>query len=253
MQIHGNSLAPAGRAAVAEIAPTGRLRAAINLGNAALAARNPDSGALSGVTVDLAKELAGRLGLPLELVAFAGAGEVVKAAPTGAWDLAFLAVDPARAEEIDFTAPYAIIEGAYLVREDSHIRNNEDVDKTGVRVATATGSAYDLFLTRNLKSATIMRAPGALAVTDRFVAEGLDVSAGVRQQLEADAKRLSGLRVLPGRFMAIHQAMALPRGRAEAFAWLRLFVEEIKASGLVSETLARNGIEGVGVAPPDKS
>jgi polar amino acid transport system substrate-binding protein len=251
MQAHGNSREQIAESLVAEFAPTGSLRAAINLGNAALAARDDATGALRGVTVDFAKELAFRLGLPLELVAFAGAGEVVKAAPTGAWDLAFLAVDPARAEEIDFTAPYAIIEGAYLVREDSPIRSNEDVDRAGLRVATATGSAYDLFLTRNLKSATIMRAPGALAVTDRFVAEGLDVSAGVRQQLEADAKRLPGLRVLPGRFMAIHQAMALPKGRAEAFAWIREFVEDIKASGLVAETLARNGIEGVGVAPPE--
>ena len=233
-----------------DFAPTGKLRAAINLGNAVLAKKDEASGEARGLSVDLAAELARRLGCELELVLYNGAGKVVEAATAGAWDIAFLAVDPARAADIDFTQAYVIIEGAYLVRSTSPIATVAEVDREGLRVATATGSAYDLFLSRELKKATVVRAPGPLAVVDRFLAEGLDVAAGVKQQLEADARRVPGLRLLPGSFMTINQAMALPKGRSEAFAYLRAFVEEMKASGFVAQALARHGIEGVGVAPP---
>ncbi|MEI6874605.1 MAG: ABC transporter substrate-binding protein [Spirochaetota bacterium] len=234
----------------AELAPGGRLRAAINFGNAVLATEDPATGEARGLSVDLARELARRLGLEPELVTYKGAGKVVEAIKAGAWDIAFLAIDPERAAEIDFTPPYVIIEGAYLVREASPLRDGSEVDRPGLRVATATGSAYDLFLTRELKQATVLRAPGPLAVVDRFVAEGLDVAAGVRQQLEADAKRIPGLRLLPGRFMTIDQAMALPKGRETGLAWLRAFIEEMKASGFVAEALKRHQVECVAVAPP---
>ena len=239
-----------GKAAAMEFAPTGRLRAAINFGNAVLAKKDEASGEARGVSVDLAMELATRLGLGLEIITFNGAGRVVEAATSGAWDVAFLAVNPGRAADIDFTQAYVVIEGAYLVRDASPIRDVSEVDKEGIRVATATGSAYDLFLTRELKKATVVRAPGPLAVVDRFVAEGLEVAAGVKQQLEADARRIRGLRLIPGSFMTINQAMALPKGRSLAFAYLRGFIEELKASGFVAKALARHGIEGVGVAPP---
>jgi len=245
----GGASAPS-EAVRAELAPGGVLRAAINLGNAVLASKDEATGEPRGVSVDLARELAGRLGARLELVTYSGAGKVVEAIRTAAWDLAFLAIDPARASEIDFTAPYVVIEGAYLVRSDSPLKDNSEVDKKGLRVATATGSAYDLFLSRELKNATVVRAPGPLAVVDRFVAEGLDVAAGVKQQLEADQRRIPSLRLLPGRFMVISQAMALPKGKTAGLRYVDAFLEELKAAGFVSAALARHGIEGVEVAPP---
>ena len=178
------------------------------------------------------------------------AGQVVEGLKSGAWDVAYLAIDPARAVDISYTAPYVVIEGVYLVPEASPIRRNEDVDREGVRVALGKGSAYDLFLSRELKKATIVRAPTSQAVTDLLVAQKLDVAAGVKQQLEADAKRIPGLRLLEGRFMVINQAMGAPKGRAAGAKYLGEFVEDMKASGFVARALARHGIEGAMVAPP---
>lgn len=238
-------------AAVSDLAPTGKLRAAINFGNPMLALRDASTGEARGVSVDLSRELARRMGVPLELVTYNAAGKVVEAIKSGAWDVAFVAIDPVRANEIGYSAAYLVIEGAYLVRQDSPIRGNADVDRAGARVAAAAGSAYDLFLSRELKQAKIVRAPTSQAVTDLFVAQGLEVAAGVRQQLEADAKRVPGLRLLEGRFMLINQAMGTPKGRPH-LAYLREFVEEMKASGFVARALERHRIEGAAVAPPAK-
>jgi len=237
-------------AAVSELAPTGTLRAAINFGNPILASRDPSSGEARGVSVDLSRELARRLGVPLALVTYNAAGKVVEALKSGAWDVAYVAIDPVRANEISYSAAYVVIEGAYLVRQDSTIRSNAEVDRAGVRVAAATGSAYDLYLSRELKHAKIVRAPTSPAVTDLFVAQGLEVAAGVKQQLEADAKRVPGLRLLDGRFMVINQAMGTPKGRDAGARYLREFIEEMKASGFVAQALARHRIEGAAVAPP---
>ena len=234
-------------AAIVELGGTGKLRAAINFGNPILATRDAN-GEARGVSVDLAREAARRLGLPVELVLFNSAGSVVDAVKARQVDLAFVAIDPVRAADMDYTAPYVIIEGAYLVRNDSPLQRNEDVDGPGRRVAVGRGSAYDLFLTRELKSSTLVRAPTSPAVTDLFVAQNLDVAAGVKQQLQADAARVGGVRLLPGRFMVIEQAMAVPKGRAQAQAWLSSFVEEMKASGFVAAALQRHGIEGAAVA-----
>jgi polar amino acid transport system substrate-binding protein len=151
---------------------------------------------------------------------------------------------------MEYTAPYVIIEGAYLVRDESPLRANDDVDRPGTRIAVGRGSAYDLYLTRALKAATLVRAPTSPAVTDLFLAQHLDVAAGVRQQLEADARRVGGVRLLPGRFMVIEQAMGVPKGRLAAQRWLGAFVEEMKASGFVAEALRRHGVEGAIVASP---
>ena len=191
-----------------------------------------------------------RLGLPIELVLFNSAGNVVEAVKAQQVDLAFVAIDPVRAADTEYTAPYVIIEGAYLVRNDSPLQRNEDVDRAGTGVAVGRGSAYDLYLTRELKLATLARAPTSPAVTDLFIAQSLEVAAGVRQQLEADAKRASGVRLLPGRFMVIEQAMGVPKGRTAAQAWLSVFIEEKEASGFVADALKRHGIEGAAVAPP---
>lgn len=236
-------------AAVKALAPSGKLRAAINFGNPILARKDAATGAASGVSVDLSRELAKRLGVPVELVLYPSAGDVVAAVKTQAWDVAYNAIDPARAAEIDYSAPYVIIEGAYLVKLDSPLRTNEEVDREGTRVAVGKGSAYDLYLSRALKKAAIERAATSPQVVDFFVANRLDVAAGVKQQLEADAKRLPGLRLLPGRFMVINQAMAVPKGRDAGAQYVAQFVEEMKASGFVADALKRHGIEGAMVAP----
>jgi polar amino acid transport system substrate-binding protein len=240
---------PAPTLVAAQLAPGGTLRAAINYGNPLLATRDA-SGEPRGVSVDLARELARRLGVPLEPVIYTAAGKVVEGIRAGAWDVGFFAIDPVRAADTDFTAPYLLIEGAFLVPEASPITRNEDVDRAGVRVAAAKGSAYDLYLTRALKQATLVHAPTSQAVTDTLLAQKLDVAAGVKQQMQADAKRLPGLRLLDGRFMEIRQAMALPRGRAAGAAYLREFIEEMKASGFIAESLRRHGVEGAVVANP---
>jgi polar amino acid transport system substrate-binding protein len=235
--------------AKAELGSTGKLRAAINFGNPILASRGPD-GEPRGLSVDLAREAARRLELPIDLIVFTSAGSVVEAIKARQVDLAFVAIDPVRAADMEYTAPYVIIEGAYLVRNSSQLQRNEDVDRPGNRVAVGRGSAYDLFLTRELKSATLERAPTSPEVTDLFLAQNLEVAAGVKQQLEADAKRAGGVRLLPGRFMVIEQAMGVPKGRSAAQAWLSEFIEEMKASGFVAAALKRHGIEGAAVAPP---
>ena len=236
-------------AAVAELAPTGKLRAAINFGNPVLATKDAATGEARGVSVDLARELGRRLGVPVELVTYDAAGKVVAALKSGAWDIAFLAIDPVRAAEISYSAPYVVIEGAYLVPRDSLIRSNADVDRAGVRVAVGMGSAYDLYLSRVLKQATLVRTPNSDEVADMFIAQKLEVRAGVKQQLEADARRIPGLRLLEGRFMVINQAMGAPRGREAGAGYLRDFIEQMKASGFVAASLARNHVEGAAIAP----
>jgi polar amino acid transport system substrate-binding protein len=207
------------------------------------------TGSPKGVSVDLARALGARIGVPVELVTFDSAGKV--SSSVGQWDIAFLAVDPMRATDIAFTAPYVIIEGAYLVPANSPIKSNEEVDRAGTRVAVGAGSAYDLYLTREIKSATLVRAPTSPAVVDLMVAQNLDVAAGVKQQLEADARRVPNVRLLPGRFMVINQAMGVPQGRPAAAAYVKQFVEDVKASGFVAESLKRHRIEGAAVAPPN--
>lgn len=231
-------------------APTGRLRVSINVGNPILANLDPASGEPFGVSVDLARELARQLGVEHELVVFKSAGESVAAVSANAADVGFFAVDPLRGEAIAFTEPYVLIEGCYLVRQASPLNSNDEVDQAAHSVVVGKGSAYDLYLTRALKEARIVRAPTSPSVVDTFLAEGADVAAGVRQQLEGDAQRVGGLRVLPGRFMEIRQAMGLPKSRdAAAARHLAAFVESMKASGFVADALKRHGIEGAAVAP----
>jgi polar amino acid transport system substrate-binding protein len=229
--------------------PTGKLRASINTGNPVLAAADAVHGA-RGVSVDLARGFAQRLGVALELVVFDTAGQSVDAISQEQADIGFFAIDPKRGEGIHFTAPYVLIEGCYVVRNDSPLTANEQVDRAGTRVVVGKGSAYDLFLTRELKQATLLRAPSSQAVVQTFLEQGAEVAAGVRQQLEADALPLGNLRLLPGRFMVIQQAMGCPRGRgAEAAAALAAYVEDMKRSGFVAEALRRHGIAGAAVAP----
>jgi polar amino acid transport system substrate-binding protein len=231
--------------------PTGTLRASINLGNPVLAGTDKATGRVKGVSVDLANALGEHLGVPVELVLFDTAIKSVTAVTEESADVGFFAIDPLRGASIAFTPPYVLIEGCYLVREASHFQSNDEIDAAGLRVAVGKGSAYDLYLSRELRHATIVHAPNSAAVVGMFIEQRLDVAAGVKQQLEADAKRLSGLRLLPGRFMMIQQAMGLPKLRgAEAAAFLSRFIEDMKAASFVAEALKRHQIEGASVAPP---
>jgi len=231
-------------AALADLAPGGKLRAAINYGNPVLATKDA-GGAPQGVSVDLARELGRRLNVPVELVTYDAAGRVFEALTADAWDVAFLADDPARAVDIAFSPPYIEVEGAYLVRDGSPIRDNAEVDRAGTRVVVGRGSAYDLYLTRALEAAALVRAPTSPAVVDTMLADKADVAAGVRQQLEADAKRVGGVRVLDGRFMVIRQAMGTPRAREAGARYVAAFVEEMKAGGFVRRAIDRHRVDGV--------
>jgi polar amino acid transport system substrate-binding protein len=235
---------------ISAFTPTGRLRASINLGNPILANRDSATGEACGVSVDLAREFARRLDVGIELVVLDTAGKSVETVKNEKADIGFFAIDPLRGEGILFTAPYVLIEGSYLVRNESPLQSMDDVDRAEHRVTVGKGSAYDLFLTRELKHAQILRAPSSPVVVDTFLAENADIAAGVKQQLESDAQRLPGLRLLPGRFMVIEQAMGTPKSRGEhAVEVLAAFVEEMKRSGFVAEALRRHGIQGAAVAP----
>ncbi len=230
-------------------APTGTLRAAINLGNPILATRDRH-GAPVGVSIDLAEAFAARLGVGLELVVFEKAAASVDAVRAEQADIGFFAIDPARSEGLRFTAPYVLIEGSYLVQDASGLRDNAEVDRAGIRIAVGAGSAYDLFLPREIGAAEIVRVQGAPAVMDALRAGDVEVAAGIKQLLEAEARKAPGVRLLPGRFMVIQQAMGTPASRgAEAQQMLAAFVGEMKASGFVAEALKRHRIEGAGVAP----
>ena len=232
---------------VKDLAPTGTLRAGINLGNMVLAQKDEKTGEPKGITVDLAHELGRRLGVPVELVRFDAAGKTFEGLKAGALDIVFLAIEPVRAAEVAFTAPYVIIEGVYLVPKDSALKTVGDVDRAGVRVGVNKGSAYDLFLTRTLKAAQLVRGESGI---DLFVNDKLDAAAGVKQPLVEYAKTNPAVRVMDGRFMEIQQAMGTPVGRDAGAKYLRRFVEEMKAGGFVADALKRSNQPDAAVAPP---
>ncbi|MER7699676.1 MULTISPECIES: transporter substrate-binding domain-containing protein [unclassified Streptomyces] len=241
---------PTSSALARVFAPSGTLRASINLGNPVLAHRDPASGAPAGVSVDLAREFGQRLGVPVEPVAFERAALSVEAVRTERADIGFFAVDPARGEGLRFTAPYVLIEGGYLVPERSPISENGQVDQEGTRISVGAGSAYDLFLTREIRRAGIVRLEGAPRALAALRAGEVEVAAGIRRLLEEEAAKAEGVRVLPGRFMVIRQAMGIPAGRgAQAQEVLASFVEEMRAGGFVADALERHGVEGAIVAP----
>jgi polar amino acid transport system substrate-binding protein len=232
---------------LSELAPRGKLRAAINLGNTVLAQRT--DGEPSGVSVDLARELAARLNVPVELVTFDAAGKVFDALSSDGWDVAFLAVDPRRAEDIAFTPPYVLIEGAFVVHTDAPFKTSAAIDKEGVRIAVGNGSAYQLYLTRTLKLARLECLPTANEAFTQFIDEGWEAAAGVRQVVDAFASTRDDLRVLDDSFMTIEQAMGVPKARAAAAAFLTYFIEDMKGQGRVAESLQRGGQTAARVAP----
>lgn len=230
-----------------ELAPEGVLRVALNLSNFLLVTRAPEGGEPVGIAPDIGRELARRLGVPARFLRYPNPGELAAAASSGVWDVGLIGADPLRASEIVFTPAYLEIEASYLVPAGSPLQSIEEVDREGVRIAVGDKTAYDMYLRRTLKHATLHRALGLKATTELFVRERLDALAGLRPALLADQKNIAGSRVLPGRFTTIQQAIGTPIARHEGAAWLRERVAEFKR-GLVAELIARHQVQGVSVA-----
>ena len=238
----------ASAAARSEIAPTGTLRVGVNMSNFLLTRTDEATGKPAGLAVDLGRELAKRLGLPVEIIPYPNPGALADAAKSGVWDVGFLGAEPQRANEIDFTAAYVEIEASYLVPGDSPLRSIADVDRDGIRIAVPTKSAYELYLTRNLKQARLVHEKGADNAFKRFVDDHLDALAGLRPRLVTDQENLPGSRIIEGRFTAVQQAAGTPKGRSAAALYLREFIEDVKASGLVAKTIEKNNVRGLTVA-----
>lgn len=236
-------------AALSALAPTGKLRVGINLSNFLLTRTDAATGEHGGVAVDLGRELGRRLGVPVELVPYPNPGALADAAKSGVWDVGFLGAEPQRANEIDFTAAYVEIEATYLVPAGSPLTSIAEVDREGVRIAVPTKSAYELYLTRSLKHATLVHEKGADNACRRFVADKLDALAGLRPRLVTDHDNLPGSRILDGNFTAVQQAAGTPKGRDAGARYLREFIEDVKATGLVAKTIEKNGVRGLTVAP----
>ncbi len=245
----GTTMTDVSPAARAELTPTGTLRVGINLGNFLLTAKDPATGEPRGIAVDLGRELGRRLAVPVEIVGYPTPGELADAATSGVWDVGFLGAEPKRAKDISFTAAYVEIEATYLVPPGSPLSAIADVDREGIRIAVPEKSAYELYLSRTLKHARLMRTQGGDAAFKLFVGDKLDALAGLKPRLVKDHETLPGSRILDGRFTAVQQAIGVPRGRDAGANYLRAFVEDIKASGLVARTIDENGVRGLSVAP----
>ena len=244
------SLPTPSRDAIASLAPSGRLRAAVNLGNIVLAQKDPATGALTGVIVDMTNELARRLGVPLDVITYDTGGKIAPALATDHWDVGYLGDQQAREAGLLSTAPYLYVDATYLVQSQAPYRTVAELDRPGVRITAALNSAYDLYLSKTLKNATLVRAPTSGAAIELFVSDKLDAAAGVRQNLLDGQKLHSGLRILLDAFTRVDQAMGMPPGREAGFKYLSAFVEAMKANGFVRRGLDAAGQTAAMVAPP---
>jgi len=233
-----------------ELAPTGKIRVGLNHGNFLLVTPGSSGTDPRGVASDVARELGRRVGVPVEFIKFDSAGKLGDAVKTGAWDVAFLGAEPQRAAEIAFTAAYLEIPSTYLVPAGSPIRSVDEVDREGVRIAVAEQSAYGLYLSRTIKHARLVLTQGVDGSFDAFVSQKLEALAGLKPRLLTDLQKLPGARLLDGQFTGVKQAIGTHKNRDAAAKFLRAFVEDVKASGLVAEAISKNGVQGVSVAPP---
>jgi polar amino acid transport system substrate-binding protein len=230
-----------------DLTPTGKLRVGVNHGNFLLVQKNPD-GSIRGIVHDLAAELGRRLGVAVDFVHYPGAGQLADSAGSGAWDVGFLGAEPQRAQEIQFTDAYLEIPATYLVPAGSPIKSLAEVDRKGVRIAVAQKSAYDLWLSRNIKHAELLRVEGIQGSYDLFVAQKLEALSGLKARLLSDVEKLPGARILEGQFTSVQQAVGTPKGHGGA-DYLRKFVADIKKSGLVANLIEKHGARGTNVAP----
>jgi polar amino acid transport system substrate-binding protein len=235
---------------VKELAPTGKLRAGINMSNFLLVTGKAANGDPQGVSPDMAAEVARRLGVPLQLVPFPSPGQLADAVDDDVWDIGNIGAEPQRAEKIAFTAAYCEIEATYLVPAGSPIQSIDDVDKPGVKISVTGRSAYGLWLENNIKQAELVRTDTLDSSFETFVDQKLDVLAGLKPRLLTDIEKLPGARILEGKFSAVQQAIGTPRKNAAAAKWLADFVEEAKASGLVQSFIEKHNVKGLSVAPP---
>lgn len=235
-----------------DLAPTGKVRAGINYGNFILATKDKATGESSGVAVDLANDLGRRLGVPVEIVAYDSVAAMGDAAPSGAWDIAFLGSDPAREKIMSFTAAYIELDATYLVPAASPLKNASEVDRAGMRITAPARANYELYLQRSLKQAKLLSVANNDAALDLMTTGKADALAGLTQGLANMSAKLPGSRIVEGRFMAVQQSIAVPKGRDAGLAYLRSVVEDAKASGLVARAVEKTGAKGVTVAPSAK-
>jgi polar amino acid transport system substrate-binding protein len=233
-----------------ELAPTGTLRVALNMSNFLLTATDPQTGEPRGIAADLGRELGDRLGVPVQLLPYPNPGELADAASTGVWDVGFIGAEPQRANAIDFTAAYVEIEATYLVPPGSPLQSIGDVDRPGIRIAAPARSAYELYLSRTLQFAQLVREQGAENTFKRFVEDRLDALAGLRPRLVIDQEAMPGSSLIDGRFTAVQQAAGTPTGRRTGAEYLRAFIEDVKATGLVARLIEKHHVRGLTVAPP---
>src|SRR5918996_5530794 len=230
-----------------ELAPTGTLRVALNMSNFLLTATDPATGEPRGIAADLGRELGQRLGVPVTLLPYPNPGELADAAPTDAWDVGFIGSEPQRAHAIDFTPAYVEIEATYLVPPGSPLQTIADVDRPGIRIVAPARSAYELYLSRTLQHAELVREQGAENAFKRFVADRLDALAGLRPRLVTDQDALPGSCLLETHFTAVQQAAGTPKGRPAGARYLYAFIEDIKATGLVAQLMAKHNVRGLTV------
>lgn len=234
----------------AQLAPTGVLRAGINLSNFLLVTGRSESGDPTGVAPDMAREIAAALGVPVKYVTFKSPGELGDQVGKDVWDIGLIGAEPQRAEKIQFTAAYVEIEATYMVPEGSPIRSIADVDKKGVRIAVSARSAYDLWLVNNIRNATLVQVSGLDAAYEKFMSDKLEVLAGLRPGLLKDVEKAPGLKILEGKFTAVQQAVGTAKANVEGAAFLADFVEKAKKSGMVQGFIERHKVKGLSVAPP---
>ncbi len=235
---------------LAQLAPTGVLRAGINMSNFLLVTGRGPNGEPDGVSPGMARAVAERLGIPVQYVPFPKPGELADAVGTGVWDIGLIGAEPQRAEKIAFTAAYAEIEATYMVPPGSPITSIDEVDRPGVRISVTARAAYELWLARNIKHATLVHSDSLDGSMKLFVEHGLEALAGLKPKLLTDVATMPGARILDGQFSAVQQAIGTARANSEAAAFLAAFVEEAKASGLVARLIAQHQVRGLSVAPP---
>jgi polar amino acid transport system substrate-binding protein len=233
-----------------ELAPTGVLRAGINMSNFLLVSGTSPSGDPMGVAPDMARAIAERLGVPVAYKKFPRPGELADAADDDAWDIGLIGDEPARAQKIVFSPAYVEIASTYLVPAGSPLRAIEEVDRPGIRIAVTARTAYELWLSRHIRHAELVKSESLDAALEQFAAEKLDALAGLKPRLLKDVEKLPGARILDGQFSAVQQAIGTLRTREAGAAFLRGFVEEAKASGLVASLIERHHVQGLSVAPP---
>ena len=227
-----------------DLVPTGKLRAAINLSNTLFTTQHAD-GSLTGVSIDVMHELASRLGVPLDIVVYPTPGDVADVARENAWDVAILAIEPARAKTIEFSSPMTAIEATYVVHEDSALKSIADVDKPGVRISAPEKAGYELFLTRTIQHATIVRCSSAAESIAAFIERRADALAGLKPMLLDAMTRIPDGRMLDGTFMTVNHGLGTSHRRGGAGAYLKAFVDDLNAKGFVAQSIARNKVQGL--------